>query len=134
MKRLLFCLLLLVALLVIATAAVSAQRPIPDRYSIVVKGPCWLPDGEAVPEPVLLPYSDYSWTKPKTLVVSCNGWLPRDAPRPKMPIKLTYDMTGYLCETTLNNMTYLTATYGAVVYPTGRSEITCRFDLSPIDP
>lgn len=54
MKRLLSC-SLLVALLVIATAAVSAQRPIPDRYSIVVKGPCWLPDGEAVPEPVLLP-------------------------------------------------------------------------------
>ncbi len=134
MKRLLFCLLLLVALLAIATAVVSAQRPIPNHYSIVVNGPCWLPDGRAAPEPVLLPYATYYWTKPRTLVVSCNGWLPRDAPRPKVPIKLTFDMTGYVCEATFEGMTYLTAAYGAVVYPSGRSEIACRFDLSPVDP
>ena len=69
-----------------------------------------------------------------TLVVSCYGWLPNYAPRPKVPIKLSYDLTGYACETILKDQRYITSDYGAVVYPSGRSEISCRFDLSPVDP
>ena len=134
MKRLLPSILLLVLLLVIGTAVVSAQRPIPDHYSVDVYSSCWLPDGEAVPQPVLLAHSSFYWTKPMTLVVSCNGWLPNDAPRPKMPIKLSYEQTGYACWATLKGQTYITRDYGAVVYPSGRSEISCRFDLAPGDP
>ena len=134
MKRLLLRILLLGLLLAIGTAVVSAQRPIPENYSVVVYSSCWLPDGEAAPQPVLLASSSYYWTKPMTLVVNCYGWLPRYAPRPKVPIKLSYDLTGYVCETILEDQRYVTSDYGAVVYPSGRSEISCRFALSPTDP
>ena len=56
--------LLLVALVVTATASASAQPPIPAYYSVVVDGPCWLPDGEANPAEVQLQTSSYYWTKP----------------------------------------------------------------------
>jgi hypothetical protein len=117
-----------------ATASVSAQPPIPDYYSIVVDGPCWLPDGEAHPAVVQSQTSSFYWTKPLTLVVSCSGWLPKGAPRPKEPIKLTYETTGRYCEATLKNTTYTTLEYGAVVYPKGLSTITCRIGFYPDQP
>jgi hypothetical protein len=134
MKKLPILLVLITVLLVIGSTAVSAQRPIPNTYSINLEYGCWLPDGEAAPTPVLRPASSYSWTKPATLIVRCSGWLPDWAPHPKVPLKLTYDDTGIACEATLKTSTYLTANYGAVVYPLGLSVIECRFNLDPIDP
>ena len=121
--------LLLVALVVTATASASAQPPIPAYYSVVIDGPCWLPDGEGNPAAVQSQTSSYYWTKPLTLVVSCSGWLPKGAPRPKEPIKLTYETTGYYCKATLKHTTYTTIDYGAMVYPKGLSAITCQFSV-----
>lgn len=116
-------------LLTVAFLPAAANPPEPAYYSVTQGGSCWLPNGDLKPTNALSVKQAFRWTAPLYLEAVCQGQLPRDAPRPKEAIKVTYDMTGMPCKITYGRMTFRTADYGAVVYPDGATEIACRVPL-----
>ncbi len=125
---------LLVALLLLPTLPVAADMPIPNYFFVEVGGACWLPDGNGMPARVDGVNTEFSYEKPNILVISCNGKLPAGATIPRVITKYEFRNTGKFCIGKLKSSTRITSLYGAVVYPDGWSEITCRFDLSAQDP
>lgn len=121
--------LLAAMLLTVAFLPAAASPPEPDYYSVSQSGPCWLPNGEARPTSALMLKKNFTWEAPLQFVGTCWGQLPKDAPRPKETIKLTYAETGRLCEVKYQGSTFRTIDYGATVHPNGAAEITCRVDL-----
>ena len=116
-------------MLTVVVMPASANSPDPAYYSVVQNGSCWLPDGEAKPTHALGVEQAFRWVAPQRLEAFCQGQLPKDAPRPKEVMKLTYEGTGNACEIQFQHSTLRTANYGATVYPNGVTEITCRVDL-----
>lgn len=122
-------LLLAVVLAALAFAPASANPPEPDFYSVTQDGACWLPDGNAKPTNALDVKSAVEWGGPMLITGTCRGQLPKDAPRPKEPIKLTFGQTQRPCRIEVGNYRYMTSYYGATVYPNGVTEITCWVDM-----
>ena len=115
--------------LTVVVLPASANPPDPAYYSVVQNGSCWLPDGEAKSTHALAVKQAFRWVAPLRLEAFCRGQLPKDAPRPKEVMKLTYEGTGNVCEIQFQHSTFRTANYGATVYPNGVTEIACQVDL-----
>lgn len=115
--------------LTVVVLPVAANPPETAFYSVVQNGPCWLPDGEAKSTNALGVKQAFRWVAPLRLEAFCQGQLPKDAPRPKEVMKITYERTGNACEIQFQHSTLRTANYGATVYPNGVTEITCLVDL-----
>lgn len=125
-----FLSILLAALLLTAAfLPAAASPPDPAYYSVTQDGGCWLPNGNLKPTDTQVVKQVFHWVAPLRLVAICRGQLPKDAPRPKETIKVTYELTGFMCEITYGGQTYQTSDYGAVVTPDGGSEIACRVSL-----
>ena len=122
-------LLLAAMLLTVAFLPAAANPPEPAYYSVTQKGPCWLPNADAKPTNAQVVSQTIRWVAPLRVVAICRGQLPKDAPRPKETLKLTHEQTGLVCEINVEGTTIRTADYGAVVYPDGATEITCRGSL-----
>lgn len=120
---------LAVLVLMIAVLPVSADPPDPFYYAVVQNGPCWLPNGETMPTKAVEAKQSFRWVAPLRLQAFCYGQLPKDAPRPKEALKVSYEQTGAICEIKYQGATLRTVEYGAVVYPDGSAEITCFVDL-----
>lgn len=137
----LIAILILVSLLMLAALPAAASRPAPRYYHVDVDGACWLPDAKGTPDFVSDVATSFRYEKPNILVITCDGELSDNATLPRETTKLDFNTTGRLCAGKLKDNTRLTQDYGAVVSPgsgivdpSGRSEITCRFDLSATDP
>ncbi len=115
--------------LIVGVLPASADPPNPAYYSVVQNGTCWLPDGEAKSTHALSVKQAFRWVAPLQLEAFCRGQLPKDAPRPKEAMKISYEDAGNVCEIQFQHSTFRTANYGATVYPNGVTEIACRVDL-----
>ncbi len=122
-------LLLAAMLLTVAFLPAAANPPEPASYAVIAKGPCWLPNGETKPTKSPVTSQTFHWVAPLQLVATCRGQLPKDTPWPKETIKLTFQETGLACEIVYGSTIVWTTDYGAVVYPDGATEITCRGSL-----
>ena len=127
-------LIVLVMLLLLPALPVAADPPIPNYYFVDAGGSCWLPDGKAMPSRANGTSTSYWFEKHNIVVITCAGKLPAGASLPTMPVKYDYSSTGLFCAGKLKEGVGNTTSYGAVVYPDGYSQITCRFDLSAQDP
>ncbi|HRX02193.1 MAG: hypothetical protein KDI07_16335 [Anaerolineae bacterium] len=116
-------------LLTVAFLPAAASPPEPAYYSVTQNGSCWLPNANLKPTNVLGAKQTFDWVAPLHLEAVCQGQLPKDAPRPKETVKVTYETTGFVCEITYGRMTYRTAEYGATVHPDGTTEIACLVSL-----
>lgn len=121
--------LLAVVLLTLAFLPASADVPEPDFYAVVQDGYCWLPDGEARPTNALNVKPVVEWGTPMLITATCLGQLPKHAPWPKETLKLTYEQTQRPCRVEIGRHRYMTANYGATVYPNGVTEMTCWVDM-----
>lgn len=125
----LFAVLLLVVVLLVPVASAGA---FPTAYTISInENWCYLPDGEGVAWLIHSPQATVRYEKPGILVATCAGTLPRSAYIPPYPTKLEYGITGRLCAVEFKDAYLSTVQYGAIVYPKGWTEISCRFGLSP---
>ena len=81
-------------LLTVAFLPAAASPPEPANFSVTQGEGCWLPNGNLKPTDAQVVKQVFHWVAPLRLVAICRGQLPKDAPRPKEAIKVTYELTG----------------------------------------